>query len=71
MPDDYKSLKGVLNTQDVSFSNNLLENFIVFYDWGFTNAGGFYNIDIPESGLYGGDKHKLRAVDDPNYIDGS
>ena len=70
MPDDYKSLKGVLNTQDVSFSNNLLENFIVFYDWGFTNAGGFYNIDIPESGLYGGDKHKLRAVDDPNYNDG-
>ena len=40
MPDDYKSLKGVLNTQDVTFSNNLLENFIVFYDWGFTNAGG-------------------------------
>ena len=45
MPEDYKSLKGVLNTQDVKFSNNLLENFIVFYDWGFTNAGAYYNID--------------------------
>jgi hypothetical protein len=71
MPDEqYKSLRGIENTQDATLSNQLLENFITFYDWGFTDAGAFYNIEIPQSGLYGGDLHKLRAVDDPNYTDG-
>jgi len=40
------------------------------YDWGFLDRGQFYNIDIPESGIYGGDKHKLRLAEDPNYSDG-
>ena len=70
MADDYKHLRGVFNTQDATLSNMLLENMITFYDWGFLDKGAFYNIDIPESGLYGGDKHKLRPVEDPNYNDG-
>jgi len=34
------------------------------------DRGAFYNIQIPQSGIYGGDRHKLRLVDDPNYTDG-
>jgi len=66
----YKTLRGFDNTQDVLVSNILLENFVHFYDWGLVDKGDYYNIDIPEEGLYGGDKHKLRPVTDPNYTDG-
>ena len=66
----YKHLRGMSNTQDATLSNTLLENFITFYDWGFTDLGAFYNIEIPQSGVYGGDRHKLRAVEDPNYTNG-
>jgi len=58
------------NTQDSTLSNILLDNFVSLYDWGFLDRGQFYNIDIPESGIYGGDKHKLRLAEDPNYSDG-
>ena len=58
------------NAQDSTLSNILLDNFISLYDWGFLDRGQFYNIDIPESGIYGGDKHKLRLAEDPNYLDG-
>ena len=70
MVEDYKSLKSVENTQDATLSNLLLENFIMFFDWGFTDLGGFYSVEIPEVGLYGGNKHELRPVQDPNYNDG-
>jgi hypothetical protein len=58
------------NVQDSTLSNILLDNFVSLYDWGFLDRGQFYNIDIPESGIYGGDKHKLRLAEDPNYSDG-
>jgi len=58
------------NVQDSTLSNILLDNFIALYDWGFLDRGQFYNIEIPESGIYGGDKHKLRLAEDPNYLDG-
>jgi hypothetical protein len=68
--EQYKHLNAIANTQDANLSNTLLENFISFYDWGFTDLGAFYNIEIPQSGIYGGDRHKLRVIDDPNYTDG-
>ena len=58
------------NAQDSTLYNILLDNFIALYDWGFLDRGQFYNIEIPESGIYGGDKHKLRLSEDPNYLDG-
>ena len=58
------------NAQDSTLSNILLDNFIALYDWGFLDRGQFYNIEIPEAGIYGGDKHKLRLSEDPNYLDG-
>jgi hypothetical protein len=55
---------------DATISEILLDNFINFYDWGFVDAGQFYSIGIPQSGIYGGDRHKLRLVDSPNYTAG-
>jgi hypothetical protein len=55
---------------DSSLSEMLLDNFINFYDWGLLDAGGFYTISIPQDDIYGGDRHKLRVVDSPNYTDG-
>ena len=66
----HTKLANLSNAQDVTLSNILLDNLIAFYDWGFLDRGSFYNIKIPQSGIYGGDRHKLRLVDDPNYNDG-
>lgn len=61
--DDFKAT-------DATVSEMLVDNFVNFYDWGLLDKGGFYNIDIPQSGIYGGDRHQLRLVDSPNYTDG-
>jgi hypothetical protein len=63
-------LKGFQNSQDATLSNILLKNFISFYDWGFADKGGFVNVRVPSSGMYGGDKHKLQPVTTPNYQNG-
>lgn len=63
-------LANLNNAQDATLSNILLDNFVYFYDWGFLDRGSFYNIKIPQSGIYGGDRHKLRSANDPNYNDG-
>jgi hypothetical protein len=55
---------------DATLSEILLDNFINFYDWGFLDAGQFYTISVPQSGIYGGDRHQLRVVDSPNYTAG-
>ena len=58
---------GVSNVQDSTLSNVLLDNFIKFYDWGFLDNGGYINVQAPASGMYGGNKHLLKPVDDPSY----
>lgn len=55
---------------DATLSEMLLDNFVNFYDWGLLNEGGFYTISIPQTDIYGGDRHKLRLVDNPNYTSG-
>lgn len=63
-------LVGIDNVQDLTLSNTILDNMIKFFDYGFTDKGGFINVAIPSSGMYGGDKHKLRMVSNPAYTDG-
>tara|TARA_Y100000401_G_scaffold116147_1_gene121271 strand:+ start:8016 stop:8984 length:969 start_codon:yes stop_codon:yes gene_type:complete len=59
-----------VKVSDASLTEILLENFVNFYDWGLLDAGQYYTISIPQSGIYGGDRHKLRVADDPNYNSG-
>lgn len=70
MPNNTTDLAGFSNTQDLTLTNILLENFTMMYDWGFVNKGGFSNVAIPGSGMYGGDKSKLASVVDPNFTNG-
>ena len=66
----HTKLNNLDNCQDSTLSNILEDNFILFYDWCLLDRGGFFNIKIPQSGIYGGDRHALRSVDTPNYTDG-
>jgi hypothetical protein len=63
-------LLGVANVQSSTLSNVLTDNFIKFYDWAFVEKGGYINIARPSSGMYGGNKHELKPVNDPAYADG-
>jgi hypothetical protein len=65
-----KNLKGFDNVGDNTLNTLLQDNLVEFFDWALLEKGNFFNIDIPTSGHYGGDKHKLRLVDDPNYDSG-
>ncbi len=67
---DYTQLKGVSNIANSMISTQVSDNVIEFFNWGLLEAGGYFNVNMPASGLYGGDKHKLRLVDDPNYTAG-
>ena len=67
---NYTQLKGFDNVGDSSLSMSIQDGLIEFFDWGLLEKGNFFNVSIPASGQFGGDKHKLRLVDDPNYDSG-
>jgi len=67
---DYTELKGFTQIGDNTLTSTIQDNVIEFFDWGLLNKGNYFNITIPTSGQYGGDKHRLRLVDDPNYTKG-
>lgn len=72
MPDkpSYTTLKGVSKYGEQQLSSLIEDGIVQFFDWGLLETGAFFNVDIPTSGIYGGNGHKLRLVDDPNYIKG-
>jgi hypothetical protein len=63
-------LKGFSKLGDSTLVNDIKENLISFFDWGFLQKDNYININIPSSGYYGGDEHQLRLVDDPRYTKG-
>jgi len=67
---DYTNLNGFDDLKDATLNNEIQDNLIEFFDWGLLEKGNYFNINIPTSGVYGGDKHRLRLVDDPNYTYG-
>ena len=64
---DYTKLKGVNEVGDSLFMSTLENNLKVFFDWGLLGIGAWFDVQIPQSGVYGGFYHKLRRVDDPSY----
>lgn len=44
----------------------LEDNIKHFLDWSFLNIGGFINVEVPTSGLYGSNFHTLKPVIDPS-----
>lgn len=68
---EYTSLNGVQNSQRSTLSNLLIDNFVSFYDWGFLDKGGFYNIRGGTTDIYGGDKSILKPLRVPGKADGA
>lgn len=67
----HTQLKGVTKLGESLLSDHLERNLRDFYQWGFLGIGGFNNLEsAPTSGIYGGNKNRLRLVDDPNYEEG-
>lgn len=64
------TLKGVTDIGDKHLSEIITDNLIFFLNWGFLNIGAFFNVTIPTSGQYGGDKSQLKLVKDPRFTDG-
>lgn len=52
------------------FSEELGVNLVQFVNQAYLNIGAFQNVEIPTTGTYGGDMHRLRPVDDPRYSEG-
>ena len=67
---EYTNLKGFDYIGDAGLSEQLKANLIEFFDWALLEKGNFFSVNIPSSGQYGGARHKLRLVDDPNYNSG-
>jgi hypothetical protein len=70
MAESYTQLNKITHLGDSTLTSIIQDNLIEFFDWGFLNIGGFVNVSIPTSGLYGGDQHKLRLVNHPYYASG-
>lgn len=66
----FTTFRGTTNIGDFGISEMVKTNLIYFFDWGFLETGAYFNINIPQSGAYGGDESRLRPVKDPYYADG-
>lgn len=65
------TFKGVTDIGDKQLSEMITDNLIFFLDWGFLNIGAYFNITIPTSGQYGGEKSRLKLVKDPRFTTGT
>lgn len=63
-------LKGAYHYSQELLTNQVEKNLIDFFNYSLLEIGAFQTIRVPQSGLYGGSKSRLRLVDDPNYTKG-
>lgn len=70
MPQPYKHLKGITEIGNYTYSEQLEKNLVEYLNWGLLNIGSFWNVEIGQSGHYGGDLSRLRPVQDPRYANG-
>jgi hypothetical protein len=68
--ENYTKFNNVTQIGDSYLLSQLEENLKTFLDWGFLNIGGFVNVKIPTSGLYGGTFHELKTSDQPGFTKG-
>lgn len=69
---DYLKFKGVASINEDLILNNLLYGVIDFYNWSMLVIGGYTNITRtpPISGVFGGQKFRLRPVKQDGYTNG-
>lgn len=62
---------GQRHITDDAVSNTLEHNLKMWYDWAFlSQLGGWTEVAVPTSGIYGADFSRLRLVSDGNYTSG-
>lgn len=61
--------KGITDIGDQSYTDALKANIITYLDYGFADAGGYNNVQLSDTGQYGGSQDVLYSVDNPNYTD--
>jgi len=66
----YHKLQGFNNIGDSLLLEQLETNLKYWLDFGLLNKGGWEDVNIPQSGIYGGDYSTLRLVDDRSYEQG-
>jgi len=64
------TFSNVTSIGDNYLINQLEDNIKTFLDHGFLNIGGFLNVEIPTSGLYGGSFHVLKPTTQPGLQQG-
>lgn len=67
---DYTKLKHLTNIRDTDLLTEIETNLKYYIDWALLGAGGFINVDIPQTGIQGGTEHILRYTVDPSYTNG-
>jgi hypothetical protein len=58
----FHQVSSITNKNRISL---LEDNVKSFLDWSFLHIGGFVNVDIPTSGIVGGNFHVLKNAEDP------
>lgn len=67
---DYLKFKGVETITDPLLSEQLENNVAQFFNWAMLEAGAYYNITLPVSGVYGGSFSQLRLSSRDGYTAG-
>lgn len=70
MSQEYTTFKGISNISESTLTEVIRTNLYFFLNWGFLEIGAYFNVNIPTSGAYGGNDHRLRPVRDKNFADG-
>lgn len=66
----FTRFRGITNIGDSTVTERIKTNLINYFNWGFLETGAYTNVNIPQSGAYGGDESRLRPVNDPYRTDG-
>jgi hypothetical protein len=62
----YTRLKGIVDINEVTFSDMVEDNLIDFFNWGMLCIGGFGSVQVGSSG----EASRLAPVKHPDYLDG-
>lgn len=70
MATNNNEFKGVSHIGNRRLMNILETNLVTWLDWSFLRIGGWMDVDIPSTGIGGGDFSTLRAIEDETYTNG-
>lgn len=66
----HTELKGLDHVGQPLLSDALEANLVTWLNWGLLGKGGFFNVEAPASGAYGGSEHRLYPVSSPYHETG-